>query len=575
RQAEERIRKLNRTYVVLSGINQLIVRAKEPAEILDGACRIAVELGGFLLAWVSLQQPGESGPRLAAQAGADLATQHLVEQLLRAPGIGCAYTAKAFSSGVPTLCNAIATEAQAAPWRDAALQRGYRAMASFPFSISGRHAGTFNLYAAQENFFDAEEVRLLNELAGDIGFGLEIREHERQRASTATALRESESRFRTVLESVALIGLMLDRDGRIQLCSDHLLTLTGWKRAEVVGGDWFEKFLPPEDREQIHRDIFLRAIEGGEFASRVTGEIVTRNGERRVIAWSSSLVRDSHGAIVGVASLGEDITERQRAEQQVRRLAAFAQLNPNPVLEFSADGTLSFTNAAAHAMARQIGVDDIAQLLPSETPAFVRTCLATGESRLRVLTHHGKHTISWSFYPITAEGHVHCYAGDISDRLALEEQLRQSQKMDAIGQLAGGVAHDFNNLLTVIHGNVSMAQLPDASEIERTDALSEIAAAAERAAGLTRQLLTFSRRQLMQPRPVDLNETVTAIARMLQRVLGEQVRIRLHLHSRPVMAMADPGMLDQVLMNLTVNARDAMPVGGLLTLATDLVMLSA
>ncbi|MDQ5979826.1 MAG: two-component system, cell cycle sensor histidine kinase and response regulator CckA, partial [Verrucomicrobiota bacterium] len=160
---------------------------------------------------------------------------------------------------------------------------------------------------------------------------------------------------------------------------------------------------------------------------------------------------------------------------------------------------------------------------------------------------------------------------DITERLALEEQLRQSQKMEAIGQLAGGVAHDFNNLLTVIQGNASLARMPGTSEAELTTALDEIGRASSRAATLTHQLLAFSRRQEIQPRTLDLNEAVTGVTRMLQRLIGEDVRLRLQLHTRPVFIRADPGMLDQVLMNLAVNARDAMPDGGDLTVATELV----
>jgi two-component system, cell cycle sensor histidine kinase and response regulator CckA len=571
RQSEERIRLLSRTYAMLSDINQLIVRAKTPVAILNEACRIAVEQGGFLLAWISQSEGPDRVLRLAAHCGADQDTRGLIEHFLREPQTGCAYTTQAFATGAATFCNDIEHEPAAESWRDAALQRGYHAMASFPVSIAGRRTGTFNLYAAHAGFFDADEVRLLAELAGDIGFGLEIHERERQRTDAETALRESEARFRTVLETVALIGLMLDREGRILLCSDYLLELTGWTRAEVLGSCWFDKFIPASEREQTRREVFLTAIATGTIPMHVENEIIARQGERRMIAWSNSIVRDSRGEIVGVTSLGEDITERRRAEQQVRKLASFAKLNPNPVLEFSADGELTYANPAAQVMAQTIGAGGIACLLPEESSALVRECIATGQPHLRLLTQHDRHTVSWSFHPIAAEGIVHCYAGDITERLALEEQLRQSQKMDAIGQLAGGVAHDFNNLLTVIQGNASMMQMPDFSAAECAEALGQISGAAERAAALTRQLLTFSRRQNIQLRPLDLNEAVTAVARMLQRVLGEQVHLQLNLHPRPLITHADSGMLDQVLMNLAVNARDAMPEGGQLILSTGLV----
>lgn len=159
-------------------------------------------------------------------------------------------------------------------------------------------------------------------------------------------------------------------------------------------------------------------------------------------------------------------------------------------------------------------------------------------------------------------------AEDITKRRQLEEQLRQSQKLEAIGQLAGGVAHDFNNILTIIQGYGSLLMSERISE-EAADAAEQIVLASERAANLTRQLLAFSRRQVMQPRRLDLNESVTSLIKMLQRIVGEDVSLQFHPHSRPLMTRADAGMLDQILMNLVVNARDAMPEGGRLFIETE------
>jgi len=157
---------------------------------------------------------------------------------------------------------------------------------------------------------------------------------------------------------------------------------------------------------------------------------------------------------------------------------------------------------------------------------------------------------------------------DITEQRELEAQLRQSQKMEAIGQLAGGIAHDFNNILTVIQG-FALSLLDDSSDDEsRRVATQQIVEASERAAGLTRQLLAFGRRQVMQPRPVDLNELVRNLAKMVQRVLGEDIDLQLQLSARPLSVHADPGLIDQVLMNLVLNARDAMPSGGLLRIDT-------
>ena len=155
---------------------------------------------------------------------------------------------------------------------------------------------------------------------------------------------------------------------------------------------------------------------------------------------------------------------------------------------------------------------------------------------------------------------------NVTAQKRLEEQLRQSQKMEAIGQLAGGVAHDFNNILTVIHGHASLLKASNSLTGTGPRSAQQIAQAAERAAALTRQLLAFSRRQVLQPRRLDMNEVVRDMTKMLGRILGEDIALKLHYSPQPALVHADASMMEQVLLNLAVNARDAMPGGGVLTI---------
>jgi two-component system cell cycle sensor histidine kinase/response regulator CckA len=260
--------------------------------------------------------------------------------------------------------------------------------------------------------------------------------------------------------------------------------------------------------------------------------------------------------------------ERIRAEAENQKLAAFPQFNPNPVLELASDGSINYFNEAAEQMAHSLGHRHPSEFLPPETRSLVKSCLATGESKLRIETVINDRTLSWSFFPIQTIGVVHCYAGDITDRQNLESQLRHAQKMESIGQLAGGVAHDFNNILTVIQGHISLLSMSGSLPAEAHESAQQIGLAAERAANLTRQLLTFSRRQIMQPKNLDLNEVVNNMTKMLRRLMGEDITLQVSYTPGLPLVHADLGMLEQILMNLSVNARDAMPRGGCLFIDT-------
>ena len=183
--------------------------------------------------------------------------------------------------------------------------------------------------------------------------------------------------------------------------------------------------------------------------------------------------------------------------------------------------------------------------------------------------------ISIEHIALDGRAHLLVMAQDVSERLQLEAQLRQSQKMEAVGQLAAGVAHDFNNLLTIIEGHASLQLSVAGLSTDMIESLEQIEQAAERAADLTRQLLTFSRRQVMRPRVLDLNRLVGDLTGMLSRVLGEKVELRTDLAAELPLICADRTSIEQIVMNLTLNARDAMPRGGVITLSTRALELGA
>jgi signal transduction histidine kinase/CheY-like chemotaxis protein/HAMP domain-containing protein len=260
--------------------------------------------------------------------------------------------------------------------------------------------------------------------------------------------------------------------------------------------------------------------------------------------------------------------ERMRAEMELTKLAAFAKLNPNPAMELDASGRITYFNDAALRLAASVGLADPKMLLPNNIAELTRHCLDMRPGMLRVDTVFENHMLSWSFHPVLDSQVVHCYVEDITNRLNLEAQLRQAQKMESLGQLAAGVAHDFNNMLTIIQGHAGMLRANPTLPDQLRQSAQAIFFGSERAASLTRQLLMFSRKNVIQPELLDLREVVSNLAKMLQRLLGETVSLTLQMAPEAPLIHADIGMVEQVIMNLAVNARDAMAKGGSLTIET-------
>jgi signal transduction histidine kinase/CheY-like chemotaxis protein len=309
--------------------------------------------------------------------------------------------------------------------------------------------------------------------------------------------------------------------------------------------------------------------------SGVTIAIPTRDRPFGVFCVHTTKHRDFTGDevqfLLAVSTAIGMAVEHKRAEAELQKLAAFAQLNPNPAMEFAADGAIIYFNEAAQKLALSVRKKSPGDVLPPDIARIVRDCLQTRRSRLRLETKMDDRTLSWSFHPMPASNVVHCYVEDTTERLSLEAQLRQSQKMESVGQLAAGVAHDFNNMLTIIQGHSSSLLIRPELPEEISEPISAVYFAAERAASLTRQLLMFSRKNIMQPRPLDLREIVGNMTKMLQRLIGENISLEFHPPAELPVVLGDSGMMEQVVMNLSVNARDAMPRGGALTIGIETV----
>ncbi len=408
---------------------------------------------------------------------------------------------------------------------------------------------------------------------------------ERKRAERA--LRESEEKYRHLVQNANSIIMRADPKGNITFFNEFAQQFFGYDEEQILGSHMVGTIVPEYDSTGRNMAAMLKdLLENPDQYGVNENECMRRNGERVWISWTNRPVLQDHG-VTEILRIGHDITERKRQEGALRLQAQIIDQIHDSVISTDLDGYVTSWNKGAERLygyrPDEVMGKHISIVYPDDQYEIMRKHV------LKPLFERGSHEIELrnakkskdEFYVHQSLslrydslgkviGIIGCHS-DITEHKRLEEQLRQSQKMEAIGQLAGGIAHDFNNILTAIIGYGNLLQLRLGENHQLRAYVEQILTSSERAANLTQSLLAFGRKQVIDPRQVELNQIVRSVERLLSRLIGEDIEVKIELAHGDLMVLADVAQIEQVLMNLATNARDAMPEGGKLTIRTGIL----
>ncbi len=588
---ERELQRMTQLYAALSQVNQAIVWSPTRQALLDKICEVLVEFGRFDMAWIGWNDPLTQQVAVAASYGDSKGYLSGIrvesgDSILAQGPVGTA-----IREACPCVINDFLTAPGAEPWREAAAEAGFGSVAAFPIRRGGEVVGALAVYAGEADFFGTHEAALLLEAAMDISFAMDHLAGETRRQEAEAALKESEQQLREAQEAggIGTYTWNIQEDGwkgSAQL--DRIFGIDAAYSRNLAG---WTAIVAPDFRDQLQ--AYVAGIIARHEPFDLDYPIVrSSDGAQRWVHGQGSFHWDAEGRPLALVGIIQDITDRKRAEGHLRKTSVALEQSPLSVLITDLQGTIEYVNPAFTAITGYSAKEAIGQnprLLksPSAPPEQYRQMwdtLTKGEVWVGFLENrkkdgelfHERATIA----PVRdAAGVITGYIAmkedttrakkDRDERRSLEAQLQQSQKLESLGSLAGGVAHDMNNVLGAILSLASTLREQADPATASARNLDTIMSACMRGRGVVKGLLYFAQKDLQEEQLIDLNGLIEEMSQLLSRSMRQRIQLGLDLQKGLGLVRADGGAVSHAIMNLCVNAMDAMPAGGVIHLQTS------